>query len=172
MKLVFNWPWKAKSKPLISLEACLTRDEAEQLKSLNFQEVLEMDSADRIKAFTSLLGEQKGIFVNTKLERDVILKNQKEGLMNWINGEEDVQPKWRKEIVRDIEELDRALSAKEMDSFIDNLASLKLGVGVTREEARNITDLCNKANDAKAAIERGGSVADYEKAQKELNDYQ
>ncbi len=58
-----------------------------------------------------------------------------------------------------------------MDSFIEKLVELKLGIGVTFEEAQVLTDLSRKAQEAKKKLEVGGSAADYEKARKDLEDY-
>ncbi len=91
--------------------------------------------------------------------------------MNWVDGTADIAPKWRAEIVREISKLGKALSKTEMDSFVERLAKLKLGAGVTLEEAQRIVDLCKKIEETKLKMESGGSVADYEKAHQDLEDY-
>jgi hypothetical protein len=168
MKVSFNF-FKSWNKPLgITLEDCLTKDEAGKLKKLNLDQLLEMDSADRIEAMTKVIDREKAIFVNNRFEKDLILKNQKEALTNWINKSTDVEPKWKKEILRRILDLDRVLNKKEMDVFLEELAELKLGIGVTLEETENILRLSNKAKKIK---EDGGSENEYQDALKEFNEY-
>lgn len=168
MKISFNWRSKNKSWIHgIEVEDCLSKEEAGKLRSLDPVQIMDMESGDRIELFISMFGEEKATFVNSRLEKDFILPKQKEGLLNWINGQPDVEDKWRKEIVREIALLDRVLSDKELDIFLDKLASLKLGVGVTREEAQKITLLCEKANKALAV----GDTTAYDKFRKELQDY-
>ena len=97
MKISFNWN---KNKPItsnFSIDPCLSKEEAAKLKMLNSEQVIDMESEERIKVFTEIIGKEKAIFVNTRLEKDLILKNQQQGFMNWIHGVVDIEPKWRKE---------------------------------------------------------------------------
>jgi glycerol-3-phosphate cytidylyltransferase-like family protein len=100
-------------------------------------------------------------------DEKVTLRSQKEGLLNWINGQPDVEDKWRKEIIREIATLDRVLNEREMDIFLNRLASLKLGTGVTLEEAQIITDLYRKMEEAKQTE----NTEEYEKARRQLEEY-
>ncbi|HXL98636.1 MAG TPA: hypothetical protein VN932_01805 [Rhizomicrobium sp.] len=172
MKIRFGWNRKDKFGPLsISVEECLSKEEANKLRQQDFNRIIHMTSEERLKLFATLFGERKAAFVNSRLESDMILPNQKAGLMNWINGIKDVEPKWRKEIVREISALDKALNESEMEAFMEKLAELKLGVGVTLEEAQMIFDLSKAANEAKKKFETGGSVFEYDLAKKALDEY-
>ncbi len=144
MKISFNFFKRDKSKPLIFLEECLTVDEASKVKALDFETILNAGKEERLSIFNQFLNEDKAIWLNSRFEVDIILKNQKEGLMSWINNDKEVEPKWREEIIRKISELKEPLSKEDENKFIEDLAELKLGLGVTREEAQKITDLCKK----------------------------
>ena len=172
MKLSFNWSRKDRSKPLgFSVEDCLSTHEANRLRELDFTLVGRMDSVERVKLFTEMLGEQKAIFVNTRLERDVILPNQKAGLMNWLSGLEDIEPKWRNEMEREIANLAKPLDKTDMNSFIRKMAELKVGVGVTHDEQRTIFDLHNKVQEAKRVWTAGGSATAYNEALRAYESY-
>lgn len=169
MKISFGWG--KKKLPSVTFEECLSRDEADKLQGQDIDQIVGMPRADRMKLFTALLGEQKAAFVNRRLEIDVILPRQKAGLMAWINAAQDVKPKWREEVIREISALDRAMDQAEQDEFFEHLAKLSLGAAVTLDETKVIVDLSNAAKAAKAKMEAGGSVEEFEKALQELNDY-
>jgi hypothetical protein len=172
MKIHFGWSRKNKLNPLsISIEECLTKSEADRLKQQDIERIMAMTRQERLKFFTSLIGEQKANFVNGRFENDLLPPQQKTGLMNWINNTKDVEPKWRKEIIREISGLDTALDEKEMDAFMRKLAKLKLGAGVTFEETKMIYDLTAAANAAMKKLDAGASMAEFQKAKKALDDH-
>ena len=171
MKISFNWFRKDKSKPFIFLEECLSESEANKVKVLNFEQLISAEREERLRILSEVIDKDKAVWLNSRIEKDFILKKQKEGLMTWVNGQKDIRDKYRKEIIRKISELENPLSEKEMDVFIEDLAGLAIGAGVTLEEAQVITDLCKKCDEAKLAMENGGSKAEYEIARKNLDDY-
>ncbi len=99
------------------------------------------------------------------------LAEQQNVLIDWASNAE-MESKWRKEIMREISKMDKALTDAEWARFIKELAKLKLGVGVTIEEANMIVKLCNRIDEAKISMENGGSRAAYEKARADLENYQ
>jgi hypothetical protein len=113
-----------------------------------------------------LIGE-KADFVNARMERDMILPSQKAGLRNWINSQKDVEPKYRREIEREIAELNTALDGDQLHAFSEKLASLSLGVAVTRHEKEMIYKLTDAAN---AAL-RSGDEAEFNEAKAALDAY-
>lgn len=172
MRLSFNWFKKDKSKSFgFSLEECLSEDEADKIKRLDFEKLIDADREDRLNIIIKAIGKDKAEWLNSRIEKDFILKNQCQGLMNWVNNDQSIEPKWRKEIIRKISALEKPLNKKEEEDFFKELANLKLGIGVTSEETQMITDLCKKADEAKLEMDNGGSKVDYEIAQKKLDDY-
>lgn len=173
MKISLNWNKEDTNKPVgIFFEECLSKDEAKTLKeSLNFEKLIDANRADRIIIFSGLIGEEKAKWVNSRFETEILLKHQKNGLENWIETKPDVKPKWRKEIKMKISELDSFLDTEELNAFLTELAELSLGIGVTREEAMIITNLCKDVDQAKLSMENGGSVAAYEQAREKIEKY-
>ena len=167
MKLSFKWGRSVGQKRIsVFAEECLTRDEADKIKKLDVQELLEASSGERTKRFRSLIGN-KAEWLNSKFETEYVLKNQQNGLLNWINNRTGVQDKFRKDIIRRINELSHALSPEEEEEFLQTLAKLALGVGTTKEEEEKISDLCKKAAEAR----EHGSQEEYERAQCALDAY-
>jgi ADP-heptose:LPS heptosyltransferase len=172
MKISFNWHKKDKSKPFgFLIEECLSKDEADKLKGIDFEKLIDFDRHERVNFLIKIVGEDKAAWLNSRIEKDFILKYQKKGLMAWVDDSPNIEPKWRKEIVRKISALEKPLDKKEYDDFLEELVGLSLGVGVTQEETQIITDLCKRLDDAKIAMDNGGSKLDFEIAQKALDDY-
>ena len=170
MKISFNWGKKTISNPLgVVLEECLAKEEAGKIKQLDIEKVLLLGTEERIKLFSSAIGD-KAEWFNSKFEKDYVLKNMKQGLLNWVDKTE-MKEKYRKDILSRIAKLENMLSAEEQEKFIEKLANLAIGVGTTEEEEQTITDLCNRANEAHLRMQNGGSREDYEKAQSALDTY-
>jgi hypothetical protein len=80
-------------------------------------------------------------------DKSITLAEQQNALIEWATNI-DMEPKWRKEIMRKISKMDRVLEGDEYERFITELAELKLGIGVTEDEALEIMRLSEKANAA------------------------
>lgn len=103
--------------------------------------------------------------------RNTILRDQKDGLWRWLNNKGDIELKYRKEIEREIIELDYPLNDRAFSDFIEHLAKLSLGLEVTNEEAQKIMQLCKNIETQKQKMEISGSSDGYYNALKELDDY-
>lgn len=172
MKLVFNWFGRDKSKLFgFSFEECLTKDEADKMKALDLEKLLDADRNERLRIIVETIGKDKAEWLNSRFEKDVILKNQQKGMVNWVNNDKKISPKWREEILRRVAALENSLDKKELDDFIKGMAELALGGGITEEETRTINELCKKAENAKLEMENSGDKTAYEIALKNLEDY-
>jgi hypothetical protein len=169
MKLPFKWGNKPKSHQLATrvMENCLSKEEADRLLEVDPQRLIDMDVAERITFLSAIFGDAKARFVNARLEAEIILPGQADGLMKWAEDMEDVAPKWRAEIKREILAVDKVLNEQEMRILLERLVKLKLGIGVTLEEAQRITELLRKADEAKAR----GSAEQYAQACQDMDDY-
>lgn len=172
MKLVFNWFGRDKSKSFgFSFEECLTKDEADKIKALDLEKLLDADRNERLRIIVETIGKDKAEWLNSRFEKGVILKNQQEGIVNWVNKDKEISPKWREEILRRVAALENSLDKKELDDFIKEMAELAQGGGITGEETQMINELCKRVEDAKVKMENGGSETAYKIARKNLNDY-
>jgi hypothetical protein len=167
----FNWILNRKTiAPNIGRGGCLSKKEADKLKKLDHEKLMNMDSKERFSVFANVIGEENAKWVNARFEKEFLLKSQQEGMINWAK-KTDMKPEFRKEIVSKISNLEKALSPKEQEEFMDKLAVLSLGIGVTEEESKTIMELFKKVEEAKLKMENGGSVIDYEKACDVYQDY-
>jgi succinate dehydrogenase flavin-adding protein (antitoxin of CptAB toxin-antitoxin module) len=169
---ILNWILNRETNAYnVVLQSCLTKEEADKLIKLDINKLIDVDTKERIILFSKYIGKEKAEWFNTLFEKDYLLKNQKEGMLNWVKQKTDIKEKYREDIIRKISKLEKALSPKEMDYFISELTNISLGLRVTLEEADNIADLSCKANEAKIKMENGGSKEDYEKAHNAFQDY-
>ena len=170
MKISFNWNRKNKSNPFArAVEDCLSKEEADKLKFLDIEKILLLSTEERLRIFSSLIGS-KAEWFNSRFEKDYVLNNQKAGMLNWANKTK-MEEKFRQEIVRKISNLEKMLNPAEEESFINELANLALGIGVTQEEEKTLIELSHKADEARLKMENGGSKEDYEKAHNLLQAY-
>lgn len=149
---------------------CLSKTEVDKLKSVNFEKIKNKDFKERLNVFTEILGEERGGLFNIYADKQLFLKKQQEGLLKWVNKTK-IKPKWRKEIIRRISKMEKSLNDKDLDSFMEELASLKLGLGVTEEEAITIMKLSQRIEEARVKMDKGGSRTDYENATSSLEEY-
>lgn len=108
---------------------------------------------------------------NARSVEHLSLREQQDILIDWASNAE-MEPKWRKEIMRKISRMDKHLSDAEFDAFIEELAKLKLGIGVTIEEVEAIVALTDRIKEAKDVMEAGGSRNGYDTAVAALEAYQ
>jgi len=113
-----------------------------------------MTSAQRRKFFTDLVGDTNAQRVNGMFEKTLLLKNQKSGMVTWAKNITGIKEAARRDIISKIGRMENVLEAKDMDSFLEDLASMRLGTDVTFEEARIITKLSSAVKKAKQAVGR------------------
>ena len=171
MKLSLSWSWR---RPL-TLEAvifeCLSSEEAARLMRLPLIGLDATAPEQRTALFATAVGIAKATMVNEQLEAKVLLPNQKMGLLRWLKAERDVNPKSRKEIRREIDSLDRFLYGRDLERFMERLAELRSGSGVTFAEAAEITRLSRGVQLAKDSMEAGRGAEEYQAAQRAFHAY-
>jgi hypothetical protein len=148
----------------------LSETEKEKLKLLGHKLLIEVDKGERLRIFKKIIGKEKADWFNDYFEKNFHLKYQKEGMLKWAN-EAEMKPKWKNEVIRKITSLKTALTKQEEESFYEELAKLSLGLGITEEEIKTITQLSQSIEDAKEKIKYGGSSDELEQARKNMKDY-
>lgn len=126
---------------------CLIPKEAEKflekLKngSINPAELVEMTSAERRSFFSSFMTEENAKEVNALFESKLLLKNQQQGMINWAKRITGITKEARHDLISRINRIEKVLDPKEKEAFLQDLANKKLGVDVTVDEAKKISDL-------------------------------
>lgn len=119
----------------------------------------EMTSARRRIYLENFVGKDNAQSVNALFESKLLLKNQKAGFATWAKKVANISPKARRDLVSRIEKMDRILNPKEEDQFLNDLASQRLGVDITIEEAKTIAGLSKEISEAREI----GKISEMEK---------
>jgi hypothetical protein len=124
-----------------------------------------MTSQQRNEYFKSFLGENNAKNVNALFERKILAKRRWDAMIKWAKETTGIKPEVRRDLVSKIEKMvqdknGNLLSPAEEKSFLQDLASTKLGVDVSFDEAKKITELSNIVSKAK---EEAGDFTNYDK---------
>jgi hypothetical protein len=125
-----------------------------------------MSSDERHAFLGEIVGKENAQGVNALFESKLLLKNQQQGMITWAKKVAGLSPTIKRDLIAKIEKLERVLSPAEGEQFLKDLASTKLGIGVTEAEAKTIMELSKKVTDLKEA---GGKP--YGNAYLDLQDY-
>lgn len=115
--------------------------------------LIAMSSEERRAFFSKVLGPESAHEVNTLLESKLILKNQKQGMVNWAKKLAGISEKTKTDIISKIEKMNTILDATNEKTFLEDLVAKKLGTEVSFEEAKTIATLSNEVTVSKNKID-------------------
>lgn len=119
---------------------------------LSPETLMGMTSAERRAEFGKLVGPENAAEINAQFESKMLLKDQQRGLVNWAQKIAGITEPARRDILNTINKLDRVLNPEEEKAFLSDLAAKKLGVTVTSEEAKEIFQLSQTAEQARTTM--------------------
>ncbi len=135
--------------------------EAFKNSDISLEKLYSLDSAGRQTIFSQYVGKDLSSFVNAEFER-AMLSSQKDALTNWVKKATTMSEPVRRNLLKKIDGIKEVLKPDEELGFLQDLASSKLGMGVTEEEAAtvlhlkaSIDELKTKWDPKKAAQETG-----------------
>lgn len=156
---------------------CLIPSEADKflvkLKdgSINPEKLSEMTSAERRAFFADFMNAENAKEVNALFESKLLLKDQQAGMISWAKKVSGITPEVRRDLFSRINKLENVLDPGAQEAFLEDLAAKRLGVEITQEEAKNISELSQKVQDAKATMEKGGNRLEHGAAKVALKNY-
>ncbi|MDD3999868.1 MAG: hypothetical protein PHX62_03120, partial [Bacilli bacterium] len=133
---------------------CLIKPLADKIKQMiksgeiDIDKLSSMTSKERNDYFKELLGERNAKETNALFESKLLLKNQRLGLVNWAKQITGIKPEVKNTLIDKIMKMDKILSPSEEKAFLQDLASKRLGVDISIEEAKKIIELSNKIKSA------------------------
>lgn len=122
-------------------------------------------SAERRQLLAKYVGIDNVHQVNALYESKFLLKDQQAGMERWIKGLAGIDKATKKTMVDKVLALQNALDKNGIKSFMEDLTATKLGVSVTEEEAKKITEL------AKIVAEKKQEGSGYGMARVKLENY-
>ena len=156
---------------------CLTKDMTTKfLKALKDgtvdpEKMGKMSSEERNKFISGIVGKDNALKVNSLFESKLLLKNQKSGMISWAKQVAGLKPTLKRDLISRIERMDKVLDPAEGEQFLHDLAATKLGVGVTQEEAKIISDMSQKVVESRTEMQKGGDRLTYGRAKVSLGNY-
>jgi hypothetical protein len=123
-------------------------------KELDIAELMKMSTEERTALFSKFAGENAKD-VNLLFEKKLILKNRIQGIKNWASKLGEIgryDPKQKEKIAQLIKEYEttqqeRMFNPKENEGFLADLVEEKLGVRISKDEAKTVFDLQSKVDD-------------------------
>lgn len=114
-------------------------------------ELYKMSSPERRAAFEKLVGEDDARLVNAKFEAAMVSKH-KNALERWVKSVTSAKEPIRRDMLKRVERVKDALETGKYGEFLEDLASEKVGINVTQEEAETILRLKENVDKLKAEI--------------------
>lgn len=155
---------------------CLLPKVAEKFKELirsgkiDIEMLSKMTSEERRKFFADIVGKDAAKEVNALFESKLLLKNQKRGLVNWAKQIVGMKPEAKNTLIDKIMNMKEILTPENEQSFLQDLASKRLGTDISITEAKKISELSNRVSETKNYTTEQGRI-DYGRAKIELSDY-
>lgn len=115
--------------------------------SIDPDKLAAMSSDERREFFTKITGADNAKGVNALFESKLLLKNQQQGFVRWAEKVSGMTPTAKRDILSRIARMDHILNPAEEKAFLKDLASTKLGVNVTQQEAKTIAELSSKVQE-------------------------
>ncbi len=122
--------------------------------------LINMDSKQRVDTFEKIFGMENAKDINYLFEQKMLLKNQIRGIVNWAKKIKNINENTRRDILAKAERLDKYLTPNEQKDFFSDLIEHRLGVAVTMDEAKKISVLAKKYQEAKNIDEK--TIAEYD----------
>lgn len=129
---------------------CLLKSESNKLKqvfkegSLDPFKLGELSSEERNQIFQKYVSKDNATKINALFEGKLLLKNQERGFITWAKQITGISTQAKRDILSKIQKLDKVLDPAEGEQFLRDLASTRLGLGVSEVEAKSLSDLANR----------------------------
>lgn len=135
------------------------------------ERLAEMSSAERRGLFARELGEENAEPINSQFESKLLLKNRQSGYISWAKKLLGENTPVGRDVISRVQRMKEVLSPADEKAFLEDLAAKRLGIHVTANEARKITNLSKAVEDSKAVMDSGGDRMAYGRAVVGLRDY-
>lgn len=142
---------------------CLIRSESAKFKkalrdgTLDPVKMAEMTSQERHDLFRQFTGEENATQINSLFESKLLLKNREQGMISWAKRVVGLSAPAKRDIFSKIQRLDKVLDPEENEQFLRDLASTRLGIGVSEAEAKTLHDLGKDIEKKRANADEDGN---------------
>lgn len=147
---------------------CLPQKERDSiltaLKSgdLTIDSLYGLGSKERNALFEKYVGKDFADIVNSRFEQ-AMLSKQKNAMVNWVRAVGTAKDPIRRDMLKKVERIKRALTSTEEMGFLQDIAETKLGIAVTEEEAQTLLTMKKTVDELKDAIPENAPIASEER---------
>lgn len=144
---------------------CLPKTQREKLskalreRDVSLTKLYEMTSEERNALLSHYVGKTFATRVNAEFEK-AMLSNQKKALANWVGKATSYSEPIRRDLLKRVERLEKALTKDEERGFLKDLVDTKLGMNLTEEEAQQILTMKKTVDELRAKIPQGYANTD------------
>jgi hypothetical protein len=133
--------------------------------TIDVAKLADMPSSEaRREFFAKVVGEENAKWVNALFESKLLLKNQQQGMINWIKKVAGLTPEVKRDMIAKVSRMTEILNADTKKSFYADLIEHKLGTAVTMEQASRIVELSKNFSNKQAKMESSPRRTDPMKA--------
>jgi len=142
---------------------CLIKSESAKFKQalidgkINPETLSKMSSEVRHEFFLKFTGETNATKINSLFESKLLLKNQQRGFITWANRVGGMKPVAKRDMIARIKRMEDILSPAENEQFLKDLATTRLGLGVSEAEAKTIATLSKEVTRTKSKAKEDGT---------------
>ena len=141
---------------------CLIKSEATKFKkalvdgTIDPIKLAEMSSQERHDFFKGFTDEKNATQINSLFESKLLLKNQQAGMITWAKRVAGITPETKRDILSKIQRMEKVLDPQENEEFLRDLASTRLGLGVSQAEAKTMNDLAQDIKTKRESADENG----------------
>ena len=119
---------------------------------------LSMMTSEARRDFFGFLGKENAKQVNAQFESKLLLKDQQRGMINWAKKLAGLKPEVKRDIISRVNKMEKILDPLDEKAFLQDWAESKLGMTVSLEEVKKISDLARKTSQYKESIMPGSPI--------------
>lgn len=140
---------------------CLTLQTQDLLKQAlrkdgDPQKMVDRGTEGRLAWFTDVVGKENANNLNALFESKLLLKNQQKGFQSFIKGlggSKQVQS----DLISKVERMDKALTKAEVEQYLGDLVSKRLGLeALTEEQYKTVSNLQKTTSELKLKADKNG----------------
>ena len=143
---------------------CLTKDttkrfmEALRSGEISPEKMLSVSSKERQAILGKIVGEENVPWVNAALERKILLKDQRRGMVSWAKNVGGLTEPARRDLISKVQKQTKLFDPATDSSFLESLAAKTMGHEISFAEAKNISNLATHEKITKARIKESDPI--------------
>lgn len=120
--------------------------------TIDINKMAKQTSEENIKMLSGVVGEENAKSANILFEKKLLLKNQEQGMIKWVESLVDQTPAQKRALINGIGKIEKLLGTEEGALIKRSLAEQKLGLGMSEDQFKVISDYSKKIVDQRQKL--------------------